>query len=210
MPNRLVLIIACLAAFPSLAQETTQKPSWLPKTFPDTFDLGSLGVAKLSADKETVQFSLPQLQGRMVEKVVEKTVMAIETRTRSVRVNGKSEDVLYNVQVPQTVTETRSHLLRIPVGIEKFEVALDRIHAWDLAGAEITEADLAVKLKSPAYLLAKEGDPKDFEAIDPFYRNVLRTGIIMIYIPVGSAGPPPVPVTSAVPPAPTVDPSETK
>ena len=133
----------------------------------------------------------------MGTREVQKTVMSTETRVRSVTSNGKTEEVPYTVQVPVTVVEQQTYNIRRPLGSERFEVGIDKIKAWDLAGKAIDGAELAAKLKAPASVIAKEDDPKNFKAIDPFYLSVLRPDTIMIYIPVGSSGPPPAPAAPA-------------
>lgn len=136
MPNRFVLVVACLIALPSLAQEVAQKPSWLPKTFPDTFDLGELSIAKISADKKSVQFARPKFEYVMATREVQKTVLTQESRVRSVTFNGKTEEVPYTVQVPVTVVEQQTYNMRRPLGSERFDVGIDKIKAWDLAGKQ--------------------------------------------------------------------------
>lgn len=211
MLNRFVFIIACFVALPSFAQEAAKQPSWMPKSFPYSFDLGDVSVAKISADNKTVQFARPKLEYVMGTREVQKTVMTTETKTRKVIVDGKEQRQDYTFQVPVTVAEQHTYNIRRPLGSERFEVGIDKIKAWDLAGKAIDGAELAAKLKAPASVIAKEDDPKNFKAIDPFYLSVLRPDTIMIYIPVGSSGPPPAPAAPApAAPTPTVGPPKVK
>jgi hypothetical protein len=183
----------------------------MPKSFPYSFDLGDVSVAKVSADNKTVQFARPNLEYVTATIEVQKTVMSTETRVRSVTSDGKTEEVPDTVQVPVTVVEQQTYNMRRPLGSERFEVGIDKIKAWDLAGKAIDGAELAAKLKAPASVISKEDDPKNFKAIDPFYLSVLRLETIMIYIPVGSSRPPPAPAAPApAAPAPTVGPPKVK
>ncbi len=220
MFSRLVLTIACLVSYSSYAQEGAQRPSWLPKTSPDTFDLGSVSIAKISADKKTVQFAQPQLDYVEQTKVVEITVMQPRTEQRQIKDGDKTRTVNVTLYDPVTVKETRSFMVRSPAGSKTFKVAMDKISAWDLTGKSIDATTLAARLQEPTYVLAREDEPKYFTAIDPYYLSVLRPSTIIIYFPVGSipaSGPPPAPAAPAAPfapaaprapasPAPTVDP----
>lgn len=60
MPNRVVLIIACIIALTSFAQQSLQQPSWMPKSGPESIDVFShISIAKISADKKTILFARP-------------------------------------------------------------------------------------------------------------------------------------------------------
>ncbi len=222
MPNRVVLIIACLIAFPAVAQQG-QRPSWLPKSVPEErdFAFANLSFAKISEDKKTVQFVRPALQYVDSVREVQKTVMTTQTRTKTVSEGGEEKTITYTIQVPQTTTEMQTY--RVPVVAsnfpERFNVAIEKISAWDLAGNAIDGATLATRLQKAAYVLAKEEDPKNFFPMDSFYASALRSDLIVIYLPSGTfpspkpiaphTPPTPAPFAPApsAPPAPIVDPS---
>ncbi|MEZ6078022.1 MAG: hypothetical protein R3C56_20840 [Pirellulaceae bacterium] len=200
MIHRFVLILMCVVAMPSVAQEAAQKPSWIPKSFPDSLDLASLSIAKIIADKKAVQIARPVLEITTKTKQVTRTVMQAETRTR--QVGDMTED--YTVQVPVVVVETIQYGERIPRGAERIDVPINKAEACDLAGNLIDATTLAARLQKPAYVLAIVGDLKTFQPIDPFYLNVLRPDTIVIFLP----APAPIPDPAAgIPPTPIPDPA---
>jgi hypothetical protein len=210
MPNRLVVIIACLIALPSFAQQAPQTASWTPKSFPANFDFANLSIARMSADKKTVQFARPKIASEMRTRTVVKTVMQTVTKTRTVMVGGNEENQTYTEEVPVSVQEEQAYTVRFPSGSERFDVTIDKISAMDLSGTAIDGTALATKLQKPAYVMAMEGS---FTGIDPFYLNLLRQDTIVICVPQGSIPAPVAPVRTApvapVPaaPAPVRDPS---
>jgi hypothetical protein len=206
MPSRIVLIILCLIALPSFAQEAGKTPSWMPKSFPGTFDFANLSIARISADGKTVQVARPKIQNQTRTRTVNKTVIASETRTRTVSDGGVEKTETYQVEVPHTVSEEQMYNVRFPSGSDRFDVAMDKVRALDLSGNAIDGNALAARLRKPAYVLAMEGDAGNYTAIDPFYVNVLRPDTIVMFLPPSSI---PAPAAPAAPagPAPVVLPA---
>jgi hypothetical protein len=210
MPNRLVFIIACLVALPSFAQEAAKTPSWIPKSYPADFDFKNLSIARISADKKTVQFARPKIASEIRTRTVTKTVPRVETKTRQVSEGGQTRTEDFTVVVYDTVAEEQTFTVMVPKGSERFDVAVDKISATDLSGNAIDGTALATKLQKPAYVMAMEGS---FTGIDPFYLNLLRQDTIVIFVPQGSIPAPalaaPAAAAATVPaaPAPVRDPS---
>ncbi len=200
MPHRLILIIACLVALPSFAQETPQQPSWMPKSFPDTFDFVNLSIARISTDGKSVQFARPKIQTVTKTRTVSKTVMQPVTKTKTVTDGGEEKTITYTEVVPYTVQEEQMYSVRFPADSFRFDVAIDKTSALDLAGNAIDGAALAARLQQPAYVLAIEGAASNYKPIDPYYLSVMRPDTMVMFIPFGTI-PAPKPVL-AVPIAP--------
>jgi hypothetical protein len=204
MFNRLVLIIVGLIALPALSQEAAQTPSWMPKSFPAEFVLSDLSLARISADKKTVQIARPKFQTVTKTKTVVKQVFQLVTKTKTVEVGGKVETQAYTEQIPVNVEEEVTYNVSIPSGYDRFDVSIDKVKATDLTGKAIEVSALTSKLQKPTYVIAREGT---FDGIDPFYLNLLRQDAIVICVPRGSI-PAPAPVAPPAPaPAPVIDPS---
>ncbi len=210
MLNRLLLMIACVVSLPCYAQEAAQKPNWLPKNGPDAVDLlGCVSIAKVSDDKKSIVFARPAYSKVMETRMVNKTTFVTEQRTRSVQSNGSTVEQTYAVQVPMSTTVDEPFEARVPQGVLRFSVALDKVNdwekvqAWDITGKEIENSALITRLAKPIHVVALERRQRGFTPIDPFYASILRPDTLVIYVPMGT-----IPVAATTPdplvaPAPT-------
>jgi hypothetical protein len=169
----------------------------MPKTFPGSFDFANLSIAKISADGKTLQIARPKIQNETRMRGVTKTVMQKVSMTKTVSDGGVDKTEIYEESVPMTITEEQAYIVRVPSGFDRFDVAMDKVSAFNLLVNPIDRGALAARLQKPTYVLAMEGD---VQAIDPFYVNALRADMLIIFLPPGTI---PAPAPAPTAPAPT-------
>ncbi len=222
MLSRFVFAIVCLTSTLGYAQQGGQRPAWLPKMVAQDRDFAfvDLSLAKISEDKKTVQIVRPSLSYVESTREVTKTVSTPKTATKTVIEGGQEKEVTYTEVVPETVIATQTYLEPVVASNvpERFNVAIEKLKAWELMGKPIDGTALATRLKQATYVLAKEEDPANFYPMDTFYANALRPDLIVIYVPRGTfpKGAPerfnaavaapaaPMPAMAPTPPAPTI------
>lgn len=169
-------------------KQAENNPSWLPKNPFPKIDFSTLSYARMGADQKTIQIVKPGVTTETREMEVEKCTMTIETRQRTIQVDGKDVVQDYTVQVPVTSTEMVSYHASAPFGVQRSDIPLNNVRAWELSGKELSASELSKRLGKSTQVLVERISVKrladfKFQPVEPFYGGVIKLDTIMIYCP---------------------------
>jgi hypothetical protein len=182
-------IVLVLSAFVCGLAHSQEQPAAVTSTerLPPVINLGdvvsNVAIAKVQSDggKSELRIAKFGIKPSSAPKTVTKVSFAVETRTRTVRVNGNDVQQTYTINVPvyeNEVVPSES----APAELNRSVAEVSKVQAFDLKGNRVVTERWTKMLEKPTHVLLISEPLNETNRLDPFYTAILREDILLLYL----------------------------
>ena len=107
------------------------------------------------------------------------TVYRVETKTRTVVVDGKTIEQTFNVNVPETTEIVDPNFTPTE---QSRSVPISSVQAFDLNGKIVDVKDWTKALETPTHVLLLNTPMTEVKTLNPFFAKILREDILLLYL----------------------------